>query len=140
MPHACPESRELQIEIVGSEGSIIWDSGEEESISASRVDMFDKVIDYLNGSNDLVCDLNIAYSLTELINAMHSSTQIQDIPETEYSVVSGEAGDQYCLDNIESIIQEAVEKELLPSEFHIPWAVKTEAMDCKDLDSFPKSI
>ena len=134
--HACAEMVDPQIQITGSTGEISWSLKGKESVNESRVVMFDKVIDHLNGSDDLVCDLDIAYSLTQVINAMHVAASITQIAEQNYSVIPSDSGDQIAINNIEGIVEECYQEIRLPGELNIPWARSTEMMDCSDFDFF----
>jgi len=134
--HACSEQVNPQIDILGSEGSISWSIKDKESVVESRVVMFDKVIGHLNGSNGLVCDLNIAYRLTHCVNAMHAAAPIVNIPASEYSVQPSHNGNQFAINNIERIVQQCYSERRLPSELNIPWAESSEVMDCSDLKLF----
>ena len=134
--HACAEMVDPQIQIIGSTGEISWSLKGKESVNESRVVMFDKVIDHLNGSDDLVCDLDIAYSLTQVINAMHVAASITQIAEQNYSVIPSDSGDQIAINNIEGIVEECYQEIRLPGELNIPWARSTEMMDCSDFDFF----
>jgi len=148
--HASGENAHPEIEVIGSKGSIRWTIthyaiNKEETAMADdietgldsvRCDMFNNVIDKLNGKDVPVCSLDNAYAQTLIINAMHMASTIHDIPKDHYNVSTTSDGEQVKIKDIESIFQKAFEEEKLPSELGIQWAKASAVFDCEGLSEF----
>lgn len=137
--HACQENFDPEIQIVGSKGTLTWNgatyslngkevqlaSSSEASIDHARQTMFNHVVKYLDGENVPVCKLDIAYVLTQCVNAMHQFTEIEEVPESLVRNIETPHGVQRAIIGLEEALKECFASGRVLSELNLAWTVPT---------------
>lgn len=148
--HSCKESFEPEIIIEGDKGTIKWNGASywlneketrlaetpAQSIVDSRVTMFNRVVQKLQGQEVPVCNLEIAKSTTTCINAMHSLGTIHDVDNAYLEVSPTQHGSQIAIQDVEEYMKAAYHRGVLLSETGAPWAQKTTVKGLSGFKSF----
>lgn len=125
--HACSETREPCIRIIGENGNVIWKHeqtcttsplGQKPSViqvpkyETTRQNMFERVLMRLRDSTVSICDCEIAKCQTRLIESLYKSSHIQTIPKELIDLIplDGTDSEVPSIRNIVPMLEQAFEK------------------------------
>ncbi len=140
LSHCGDETIEPQIIINGEQGNVqisnefirlkdkngIEDINGEIKDASIRQNMFDVVVEVLQGEERNICSLDIAMAHTYLINALYECNQIQSI-NTKY-IVSENGFSK--IPGLSETFRKCFDQCCLPSEIGAGWSVKPARFDC----------
>lgn len=125
------------IDLIGDDGSIRWEVDRTLTIqtrgreavchslvpsSVSKFCIFDRVLSQIRGSEPEACRLEEARKHTLLINALHASVPIYDVPDEYRASAQVECGTQYAIKGINETLLRVSQDGLLFSELGAPWS------------------
>ncbi len=145
--HAAKENHHPHIEVIGENGRITWDIFGEMHIKTATIDMkmpaqdgdkcrmmvTNALINKVRGENQFIYGLNIALMHTIIVNGIHESAEIINIPSAFISELYDENNVRLSVINdIDNIFTKAIDNMKLFSENGISWAKTGKKIDVTD--------
>jgi predicted dehydrogenase len=150
LTHACEDNYHPHLEVIGSKGIIKWDIFGEMYIKSAvldikmpaqdgencRVSVTNALINKINGENQFICGLDIAIAHTIIVNGIHESAKIVNIPKESISELYDENNDRLCvIKNIAKIMDGTFDDMKLFSEVGVIWANPGKIVDLSEYES-----
>lgn len=147
LTHACVDNYHPHIEVIGEYGKITWDIFDKMRIESPalnmelpaqdgdncRISVTTALIKKTQGEEQFICGLDIAMAHTIIVNGIHESAKVADIPADFVTEIFDDNKDRLCaIDDISKIINESTEKIMLFSEIGVPWAKPGKVIDLTD--------
>jgi predicted dehydrogenase len=129
--HNAEKTEKTEMLIEGTKGFIRWDfdntvynvNGEESSFENydSRDNVMNAIIARVNDENGFVCGLDIAGKQTLVVNAVHASSKIIEVPKEYVITLETKQSTSKCLKGISEVIHNAYKEERLYNSGDYPW-------------------
>ncbi|MEA2012933.1 MAG: Gfo/Idh/MocA family oxidoreductase [Verrucomicrobiota bacterium] len=104
--------------------------------------MYKNLLDHFRNGDEIKCDISATRLFMLAINGTYESAQRVDKIPSEYLIVYKNERDKTAIKihNINSIIDEAMQKGVLFSDLNVPWSKKKETFELKDYKFFPEKF
>lgn len=151
LSHSCFSTIDPEIRIQGSKGSFLWRfCGHHtfyvgEDVYSMRMpgqvrlreQMFESIVDHLEGKPVRICTTELAKGVCKWVNAAHDTVPVMDIPAKYRQRIVDDDGEVFdVVDNIEYYAMQAYQRKESFAEAGAPWAIEAREREVAQYDAF----
>lgn len=102
--------------------------------------IYKNILDHIRNGDEILCDINATRLFMLAVNGAYESAQAVEKIPPEYLIIdkTDKGATSVKIDNINLIIDEAMEKEVLFSDLNVPWSKKRDTFEIRKYCNFPE--